>query len=55
MKQFLDLGGSDASSAGPGSGFEGMLEGMMGQLMSKDVLYEPLIDLSKKVCAYLYP
>lgn len=36
-----------------------LLEGMMGQLMSRDVLYEPLKELNDKVgasfrCAVLY-
>lgn len=28
--------------------FEGVLEGMMSQLMSKDLLYEPMKDLARK-------
>lgn len=30
---------------------QGMLEMMMGSLMSKDVLYEPLKELGEKVCS----
>ena len=33
--------------------FEGVLEGMMSQLMSKDLLYEPMKDLSQKYPAWL--
>lgn len=29
--------------------FQNMLEGMMSQLMSKDLLYEPMKDLASKV------
>lgn len=29
--------------------FQNMLEGMMNQLMSKDLLYEPMKDLANKV------
>jgi peroxin-19 len=29
--------------------FQNMLEGMMNQLMSKDLLYEPMKDLAEKV------
>ena len=43
MKQFT------ADGADAGGGFEEMLQSMMGQLMSKEILYEPLQDLSKKV------
>jgi hypothetical protein len=36
-----------------------MLEGMMGELMTKDVLYEPLKELDEKVrsassCSFLF-
>lgn len=30
--------------------FTNVLEGMMEQLMSKDLLYEPMKDLAGKVC-----
>ncbi|CEP07288.1 hypothetical protein [Parasitella parasitica] len=33
--------------------FEGVLEGMMSQLMSKELLYEPMKDLSQKYPAWL--
>jgi peroxin-19 len=43
----------DASSGGSGDGGEAgmarLLEGMMEQLMSKDLLYEPMKDLQDKV------
>lgn len=37
--------------------FQNMLEGMMGQLMSKDLLYEPMKDLAAKVSyiTYFFP
>jgi peroxin-19 len=41
MKQF------EASSGGNGD-FGSVLEGMMSQLMSKEILYEPLLELSQK-------
>ena len=31
-------------------GLQGMLETMMSQLMSKEVLYEPLKEMHEKVC-----
>lgn len=31
----------------------GFLESMMGQLMSKEVLYEPLKELAAGVCSHL--
>lgn len=33
--------------------FEGVLEGMMSQLMSKELLYEPMKDLSQKYPTWL--
>lgn len=33
--------------------FEGVLEGMMSQLMSKELLYEPMKDLADKYPAWL--
>lgn len=30
-------------------GLQGMIEGMMGQLMSKEILYEPLVEMNDKV------
>jgi len=32
-----------------GGDFQNVLEGMMEQLMSKDILYEPMFDLQQKV------
>ena len=32
-----------------------MLEMMMNSLMSKEVLYEPLKELSDKVCCFYFP
>jgi len=32
-----------------GGDFQNVLEGMMEQLMSKDILYEPMLDLKQKV------
>jgi peroxin-19 len=32
--------------------FQNMLEGMMSQLMSKDLLYEPMKDLAAKVSGW---
>ena len=32
-----------------GGDFQNVLEGMMEQLMSKDILYEPMVDLQQKV------
>lgn len=46
MKQ---LGGG----GGEGEDFEGILQTMMSQLMSKDILYEPLQDLAKKYPPWL--
>jgi hypothetical protein len=37
------------------SSLKGLLEGMMGQLMSKEVLYEPLKELNDKVSNSLSP
>ena len=45
----------DSAQGGDGTGGEAgmakLLEGMMEQLMSKDILYEPLKDLQEKVFA----
>lgn len=32
-----------------GGDFQNVLEGMMEQLMSRDILYEPMLDLKQKV------
>ncbi|KAH7925248.1 Pex19-domain-containing protein [Leucogyrophana mollusca] len=50
LAQLGDLGGEGEESE---EGLQGMLEMMMGQLMSKDVLYEPLKELSDKFPDYL--
>lgn len=34
-------------------GLQDAIELMMGQLMSKDLLYEPMADLKARVCAFL--
>lgn len=51
MAQFLDIGGGSSSGGDSNDvvGFDAMLEGMMQQLMSKEILYEPISDLAKKV------
>ncbi|KEP49449.1 Pex19-domain protein [Rhizoctonia solani 123E] len=33
-------------------GIQGMIEGMMGQLMSKEILYEPLVEMNDKFPGY---
>lgn len=40
-----------------GGDFQNVLEGMMEQLMSKDILYEPMLDLQNKVpvLSYFFP
>ena len=45
-----DLGGEESEEE-----LKGILETMMSQLMSKDVLYEPLKELHDKVCAPFAP
>ncbi|CUA69817.1 Peroxisome biogenesis protein 19-1 [Rhizoctonia solani] len=45
LKQ-LGEGGQDED------GLQGMIEGMMGQLMSKEILYEPLVEMNDKFPAY---
>ena len=64
LKQFGDalgegIEGSNATGGLGGAGgdvedaeLQGMLETMMRQLMSKDVLYEPLKELNEKVSRY---
>ena len=39
--------------SGDDASLQNLLEGMMGQLMSKEVLYEPLKELNEKVGSYL--
>lgn len=36
-------------SMAEGGDFQNVLEGMMEQLMSRDILYEPMLDLKQKV------
>jgi peroxin-19 len=40
--------------SGDDSELQKLLEGMMGQLMSKDVLYEPLKELNDKVGCFFF-
>ena len=47
LKQLDSAGGGDG--AGGEAGMANLLEGMMEQLMSKDILYEPMKDLQEKV------
>lgn len=46
MKQFQDSAGGDGD-------FGSVLEGMMSQLMSKEILYDPLLELHQKYPAWL--
>ncbi|KAJ8596672.1 Pex19 protein [Rhizopogon salebrosus TDB-379] len=48
LSQFGDLGEGEGEDE-----LQGVLEAMMGQLMGKDVLYEPLKELSDKFPDYL--
>lgn len=48
LSQLGDLGEGDDEEE-----LQGVLEAMMGQLMGKEVLYEPLKELSDKVCLCL--
>lgn len=45
---------SDMGGEGADGDVQGMLEGMMAQLMSKELLYEPMKELDEKVRAPLY-
>lgn len=47
LRQLDTAGGGDG--IGGEAGMANLLEGMMEQLMSKDVLYEPMKDLKEKV------
>jgi peroxin-19 len=47
MKQLDSAGGGDGM--GGEAGMAKLLEGMMEQLMSKDILYEPMKDLQERV------
>jgi len=46
-KQFGDMGGEN------GEGFEGMMDAMMMQLLSKDVLYEPMKHMEARFPEWL--
>lgn len=50
LKQLDSVGGEGAGSE---AGMAKMLEGMMEQLMSKEILYEPMKELQEKVCPVL--
>jgi len=52
-KMLEQLGGQGEGGEEDEAELQGFLEGMMSQLMSKDILYEPLKELSQKFPAYL--
>ena len=52
LKQLDSAGGGDG--VGGEVGMAKLLEGMMEQLMSKEILYEPMKDLQEKVSPYYY-
>ena len=45
----MNLDDLDSGKDGDGGDMQKMLEGMMAQLMSKDILFDPLKELSSKV------
>jgi peroxin-19 len=47
--EFLKQLGEAENTEDGGEGLQGMIENMMGQLMSKDILYEPLVEMNSKV------
>jgi len=49
LKQLEAAGGGGADGLGGEAGMANILEGMMEQLMSKEILYEPMKDLQDKV------
>ncbi|QRW07151.1 peroxisome biogenesis protein 19-1 [Ceratobasidium sp. AG-Ba] len=49
LKQLGEMGGDGGEGA---EGLQGMIEGMMGQLMGKEILYEPLVELDAKFPPY---
>lgn len=51
MRQFQESAGG--GEGGGGADFTQMLEGMMSQLMSKEILYEPLLELHQKYPVWL--
>ncbi|KAJ7145899.1 Pex19 protein family-domain-containing protein [Mycena epipterygia] len=54
LAQLNDLGaGADGDLPADEAELAGFLENMMGELMSKDVLYEPLTELAEKFPPYL--
>jgi peroxin-19 len=50
LRQLDGAGGGE--SVGGDAGMAKLLEGMMEQLMSKDILYEPMKDLKEKVTVF---
>ncbi|KAJ1305110.1 hypothetical protein OPQ81_000148 [Rhizoctonia solani] len=48
LKQLSEGGGAEGGE----DGLQGMIEGMMGQLMSKEILYEPLVEMNEKFPGY---
>lgn len=57
MRQFESAsgggGGGAGGEGGEGGDFSKVLEGMMAQLMSKEILYEPLLELDQKYPVWL--
>jgi len=50
VKQLAEMSGQgDGNGIGGEEGMTKLLEGMMEQLMSKDILYEPMKDLQERV------
>jgi hypothetical protein len=45
-----EIPGGAGGAAGAGGDFSGLLDGMMKQLMTKEILEEPLAELGEKVC-----
>ena len=50
MEALLSSLGNVGSDGEAEEGLQGLLETMMSQLMSKEVLYEPLKEMHEKVC-----
>lgn len=50
FEQSLNLGGEFGGAQGEDGDFIPMMQNMMSNLLSKDVLYPSLKDLSDKVC-----
>ncbi|KAK7438470.1 Peroxisome chaperone and import receptor [Stygiomarasmius scandens] len=53
MSTLRDLGLDENTEAGDDAALAGFLENMMGQLMSKELLYEPLSELNEKFPEFL--